>query len=427
MPFERFIPLCSIDPSDPQSSSSRRCIAYLDGGRQCGSLIPEHDLAAAMKIQIQYDASIGSEREVNLAKLAKLYLRSEAGHNTDGNVKAAVQQWMQTKWLIDRRVARSISPYDSEISGINTSTDENRVFKFSLTNESKKAYDNATYTNILLKNILKNSLKPTTKSNEGYVYIMTLPAAPGFARILRTANGSNPLPHQKCYPGWKLHCCIHCPNPKIVEKLVLQELADRSRVHECEGSRCNTHTKWIEAAAERLEESIRAWAELVEICYTDDTMITTMEEHLPKDEFSKEEDRWLKWAKKTAELLKVPSTSASPLPLSLPLRPAPIAQEPSKTSFITSASTTFSEAPHSVTPCTPPEIHAGSVTPPENATSQAPDSSSSRPHFTDWAKGKFGSIFKPRELQKPEGSAGRRTSEVPNLIKGFARPSRTSL
>ncbi|KAL4981687.1 hypothetical protein BDW68DRAFT_183250 [Aspergillus falconensis] len=290
---------------------------------------------------------------------------------------------MQTKWLIDQRVARSISPYDSEISGLNTSTDENRVFTFSLTNESKKAYDNATYTNILLKSILRNSQKPTTKSNEGYVYIMTLPAAPGFARILRRANGSNPLPYQKSYPGWKLHCCIHCPSPEIVEKLVLHELADRSRDHGCEGSRCNTHTKWIEAAAERLEESIRAWAELVEICYTDDTMITTMKEHLPEDEFSKEEDRWLKWAKKTAELLKVPSTSASPLPLSLPLRPAPIAQEPSKASFITSASTTFSEAPHPVTPCTPPEIHAGSVTPPERVTSQAPDSSSSRPHFTD--------------------------------------------
>ncbi|KAL6239861.1 hypothetical protein BDW75DRAFT_236114 [Aspergillus navahoensis] len=400
MPFERFIPLCSIGLSDLQSSSSRRCIAYLDDGKQCGSLIPEHDLAAATKIRVQYDAGIDGEREGNLATLAKLYLCSEAGHNTDENMKAAVQQWVQTKWPISLRVARSISPSDSEVSGINTSTDEGRVFKFSPGTQSKNALNDATYAYTELKKLLIKLQKPTTDSNKGYIYIRTHPAAPGFTRIQHSKIGPNQIPSQKCYPGLKLHCCVHCPYPETVESFVLVEFADRSRVHKCEEGSCkSTHTKWIEAAAERLEESVRAWAELVEICHADNTMINTLEKHLYEAIFCEEEDKWLKLAKKTTELLKVLSASASLPTLTLPLRPAPMAHKPSETSFISSATTTFSETPHPVTPCTPPEIRDESVTPLQSATGPAPDSSPSRPHFMDWAKGKAKSLTKPQALR----------------------------
>ncbi|KAL3436395.1 hypothetical protein BDV09DRAFT_194055 [Aspergillus tetrazonus] len=424
MPLERFIPLDSINLSDSQSSSSRRCIAYLDDGKRCRCLIPEPDQATATRIRVQYDANSDDEREVSLAKLAKLYLCSNAGHKTDENVKAAIQQWMQTEWPVDLRVARSASPTDSEVSGTNASTDEDRICKFLPSSQSRKALSDVTLTNRMLRETLKGIQKPTTNSNKGYIYIITAPIAPGFALIQRCSKGSDSLRNQKCYPGSQLHCCIRCPAAQLVEKLVLLELAVMSRVHKCEERSCQkTHMKWIEAAAERLEESVRAWAKLVEICYTDDILLTAMKDNLPGETFSQEKDRWLEWAKKTVELPKALSEPASSLPPSLPLRPA---QKPSESSFISSATTTFSETPRPSTPCTLPEARGEAVTPPESATSQAPDSPSLSAQTTDSVRGEHRSGFEPQAQREPNCSKGKRMS-LRELVKDLWRTSRKSL
>ncbi|KAL4759698.1 GIY-YIG nuclease family protein [Aspergillus foveolatus] len=428
MPLERFIPLDSINLSDSQSSSSRRCIAYLDDGKRCRYLIPKPDLATATSIRVQYDANTDDERESSLTKLAKLYLCSKAGHKTDENVKAAIQQWMQTEWPVDLRVARSASPSDSEVSGTNAPTDEDRVCKFSPSSQSRKALSDVTRTSRKLKETLEGIQKPTTNSNEGYIYITTAPAAPGFALIQRCSKGSDPLRNQKCYPGSQLHCCIRCPNAQLVEKLVLHELAVMSRVYKCEERSCQkNHTKWIEAAAERLEESVRAWAKLVEICYTDNTMLTAMKDNVPGEiyNFSQEKDRWLEWAKKTAESLKVISQPASSLPPSLPLRPA---QKPSESSFISLATTTFSETPRPLTPCTPPDVRGEAVTPPGSAMSQAPDSFSLSAQTTDSVRGEHGSGVEPNAQREQNRSNGKRMS-MKNFswVKDLVRTSRKSL
>ncbi|KAL4865932.1 hypothetical protein BDV12DRAFT_199700 [Aspergillus spectabilis] len=386
MSVDNFLPLRLIDLSDAQSSGNRRCIAYLDDGKRCESLISKRHLKAAARLRVDYDEDDEhDEDEIDsyLTELADHYLCSKAGHKTKENACAAVQQWIQTATLANSQVDVPIN------------AEEDHVYRFVLSAQAEKALGDTTYIDRNLRGILNNCQQPTNNS-KGFIYIITLPAAPGFSRIRHSKNGSGPLRYKKCYPGSKLHRCLPVQCPAFVEKLVLNELADRSRAHRCKESRCKvtTHTKWIEAGAQRVEESVRAWTELVMVGYVDGFHTV---------------------------LLKVDSVPAPVPPPTIPPRPPLMDEEPSETSVLSSANTTFSEAPRPITPYTPPEIRDEPVTLPENSTTETHEHATSRPHFKEWAKGKYNEIIKPPTPKKPGNSEGKRASEAFEFVKGLVK------
>ncbi|KAL3477453.1 hypothetical protein BJX99DRAFT_257482 [Aspergillus californicus] len=323
------------------------------------------------------EASIDDESENHLTDPAKLHLRGHDGHDSGQNARTVTPQ---TKIERPAGVPSDLDPPE-EVAP----KDEKRVLRFSPSLHIEDALV-ASHINTLVCSTLLETKISTKNSASGFIFLTTAPGAPGLIRIRHSVSVKHHDPLENCYPGQKIHRCIPCWNPARVQKLVNHEFEDRRRVHHCESTcRSKSHINWIEAGAERVEESVRAWAELVKLGCADGTataaLVWVKEQLLePETWLSDQEDRWTTWARDTAASMKALT------PLSFPLRPAPVAQEPSETSFVSSANTIFTEASLPRTPCTPPEIDQKLATSSGTSTIETPESPPTRPHLIDWLK-----------------------------------------
>ncbi|KAL2827243.1 hypothetical protein BDW59DRAFT_58760 [Aspergillus cavernicola] len=381
MAIKRFLPFHLLDPDHFLPLDKNRCAAILENGERCDGVISQCDLEAIRDIYVEYEYEDEDEDEDAefLVKLAKLCLCSEE-HNTKRNVKAAVQQWMKAKTSTDSDPNRKdpLPPASATRETGKESLNKKPLvlFKFEKDTNARKALADATFTDQKVRQALEATSSPSIPK---YIYLMSHEAAKGRYKISYKASETSPLPNPTCYPGSEPYCCIECPDVKRIQALVLAEFAAQRCDHLCEEPDCKVekkHIRWIEADGEDIKASIVAWMELVQTGYTDS--------QIPEDGFSKEMNRWTKWAQETvAEIVASRKPELPPRPVNL------VSQEPSDTSF-SSEDSIFSDAPPPSTPTTITSAHDESFT---STTTDSSTKSAERPRFLKgYLKPKFASV-----------------------------------
>ena len=101
----------------------------------------------------------------------------------------------------------------------------------------------------------------------------------------------------ECYSNLAPYLEVKCTAVERIQDLVLAEFDGCIRKDTCGQKGCRTgHLYWINSEGDAISASVRAWADLLEKGYD--------RAQVPAMGFSRDPDRWTKWAQETAEMGK---------------------------------------------------------------------------------------------------------------------------
>ncbi|KAL4971826.1 hypothetical protein BDW66DRAFT_155272 [Aspergillus desertorum] len=336
------------------SSADRRCPALLSPGKdRCSALF---SLDSASKIRALYgrlhddDETDNAARAQILEQIAKLCL-CEA-HGQDCNITAAILKW---KSYIQSPVRH---PEPRTPTAKNVQGQSQIIFTNYTPEKSKINLDDPKHIDREVRRVLGGRIENEDK-NMSHLYVFSYGCAEGLYKIGRGQQITRVTEQAKCYPGLEVHCFIECPNAKLFESVVHQELRQYRRKHTC--TKCKNkpveHGEWFNAPLRDILDSVTAWSLYARKFYGDGLSTDGYYQNLPTPGFLSRPDRWRRWA--LAETMRwmdrVPNQVAIVPERSVPTEPTEIDEpEPIDESGSDAASIFSSRGSLSDTPGTTP-------------------------------------------------------------------------
>lgn len=133
---------------------------------------------------------------------------------------------------------------------------------------------------------------------KSYLYVFTSSETKGHYKVGHSKKTTRRIKKQeRCYEEIKVYDDLECPNASFFEKVVHAEFFLSRRKHSCNKckKRGTEHIEWIEAPLQDIIDSLNAWCEYAKFLYDYGKDIDKGQRiQLPL--FSKDADRWRKWA-----------------------------------------------------------------------------------------------------------------------------------
>lgn len=137
--------------------------------------------------------------------------------------------------------------------------------------------------------------KTARTSNPGTIYLTPPHPEKGSYKIYYRTGESRRK--RECYSNLAPYLEVKCTAVERIQDLVLAEFDGCIRKDTCGQKGCRTgHLYWINSEGDAISASVRAWADLLETGYD--------RAQVPAMGFSRDPDRWTKWAQETAEMGK---------------------------------------------------------------------------------------------------------------------------
>jgi hypothetical protein len=176
-------------------------------------------------------------------------------------------------------------PSSQEDSAADSDTDLGPESNNSIENGSSTLAIDAKIRELLL------TRSPHLTKNHGTIYL-TAHADKSSYKIFNRGLEIQRKNNRDCYSQPAPDFAITCTDKVGIQNLVLAQFKDSVERGTCGYDGCSrTHFNWINAPLDDIRAKLRAWTELFEVGY--DIV------DIPKKGFSRDEDRWTKWAKET--------------------------------------------------------------------------------------------------------------------------------
>ncbi|KAL2869033.1 GIY-YIG nuclease family protein [Aspergillus lucknowensis] len=290
----QFVQFQSLRLEDPADGNGRCAVLREIEGR-CRTSISLDAFAEIQELHeklANHDASDEVDRAGIIERIARLRLCEN--HIEEDKIAAAVLQWTNDMNLPAAVIAAPRTP-------MSKNSNDQIEFENYTTPKSKTNPHNPIHIDRKIRSALARKIEDKGKQ-VGHVYVFSYKRAKGKFKIGHGQELTRVTEdHARCYPGLELHCFAECPNARLVEGLVHEELRQFRRTHKCldcpnNQGKDKMHTEWFEAPLKDILDSVTAWSLYARMFYTTGVSVDGTAQHIPREGFSTRDDRWRRWA-----------------------------------------------------------------------------------------------------------------------------------
>lgn len=318
-----FIPFHHLSPSPPKYAE--QCRAYKRNAERCTTNLKKDDCPEIEHLlgclQNSHETTIDAElNEISENMWTELAALTICGHQKNSRT-AAVQQWKSELQLQRTAAASQESSPRNDNAPLFDDKESSELESTPYQITTDKGIEKTLSCILGPQNpeMNRSSRESTTARNrtemhgQSYIYISECEEAEGVYK-LGHSGGCHPRikDQEKCFPNLTIEWMHWCPDPDVFERVVQLELTQHRYNHKC--PRCNrSHREWFKTSLDSFVQRLTVWCLFSKGLQSSEKRSQV---NVPSPGFSRDPDRWYKWAQELVQEWDIEVSHSEPNPLS---------------------------------------------------------------------------------------------------------------